>query len=1507
MKNICLLMTLLASTQLLAFNEKNIYYENLKADCLRVENDVFAVDFTELGGRMMSLTFKPANVNLTNPETIGSTTENLWNIPKSRFFLREKPFLFNKKLTEDSYVATFSGNQKGGGIDFLNVVKTYTLQDNTTIIKLDYAFENLPDAMSALNYAFLLHHNLGVLGEETTYFYPTKEGIKVIAPHKRPLDLWVFNPARGWLGCAAKSGKGVAIAMDYAQVHAFYSWFSKDKIPTLEWRMIPMSIEAGKQAKTSVEFIAFTGLDAVCGAGNGLVGDIKVLKAAPEPGDQVPLKVIIYNGKAGTVQAALNIRKSGEENWTQLTTNTLEFDKFGTKEFTANVTLVQEGILELEVILANGQDELARLNQIVNFGESDQPWVIAPLIKQRESSIQQINLRIFDNVAETPHIKWGKPLPKGTQPNVLALTDFQCIPEIAQLKQRFDFNVKTTYLPYSGLSQALANPIYSLGDTFGLLTGNDVEENLLKALDDKHDAIVIGGLPWKAFSQKARQKIQEQIKNGTGIVYIGPFDPPDFLGLTGKPTTIKATPSPCENPESWLEGIPFNLLGEEQILAFKPDKDTKILANAAQAPYITEKNNAIAILYKANFGRFGDQAGLTPNLLDFYPDKESQHELYFSLLGKAILKAAGKSLPITFKNADVIDKSLTLNLTATATLAGKLSCFVTTPFNDITFQREVPFELKPGDNKITVPLEGLDYSGNLAVSAILKDHDGNVLNWGTWSTTGTENAQILEMITDKPNYNEGETIQVQLKLAGDTTGCTQLVKLIDCWGRLIQQTESTPGSQADLTIENELLSRAYKINAKLYKNKHQIAQRQAIVKVRPKQDKLVWDDYEIGTWITGDGTRLYLWKHQAEIIRSLNIKTIISNWGTIAHDFTTRHGFHPTNLAGAGLGQASEPEEYTKTKDKTLLVRNVCLSNPEFLQKIKDNFNKMSQNYSCEAMRFFWLGDEQSITGYNGKPIDFCFSNHCLEQFRIFLKDRYKSLDVLNDNWSTDFQTWDQVLPMTRDEVYANPKLVAGWADHLEFMDGRLENVVGIIRKTIEQNDPNCLVSISGTQAPTAYGGMDWWKQTRQFNSLMNYYGGGQHEIHRSFIPSGAIMPWSWGYSSKGNTAIDKCWETLFLGYKGIMGFHYKSLVNPDWTLSKPAADNKSHLEKLANGVGKLVINNYKENPEVAILYSQASIRRAFIENRRDQHRELRSKFIDLFRNLAIPFQFISYEQLENGIPGNFKVIVLADAKALSDKELKSLQDFANNNGKIYAEGEFGTHQANCKIRNTPAKLNIPAQNLKLVSQIDTQYCKALEYPQMPENAAIIEREQKQFQDALRNFGVTAPFVALTNKGKPIRDARIFTKVDRQGNRFVGVLAGNAPAQDVNADFGAEFHVYDLVNSVSYGKVSQIQLQLAQGRPYAFVLLKSKPGKPSCNLDNDKVNVSLPTAIDTVIRCTFEADGIPYPPYSRNLALNSGKATFKLPFTKFDRQRNWKITFREIIGGESETLQLQRP
>ena len=122
-----------------AFEIKNTDMSGVRMT--QVDSPYFSITVNPLGGRFWSMYSKLLKAELVDPSQDGSGTENVWNVGKSRFFLRGKPFIVSAEKFPDRAVVTSVGNHQGGGINFLRVKKSYTLWKNSARITIDYDLE----------------------------------------------------------------------------------------------------------------------------------------------------------------------------------------------------------------------------------------------------------------------------------------------------------------------------------------------------------------------------------------------------------------------------------------------------------------------------------------------------------------------------------------------------------------------------------------------------------------------------------------------------------------------------------------------------------------------------------------------------------------------------------------------------------------------------------------------------------------------------------------------------------------------------------------------------------------------------------------------------------------------------------------------------------------------------------------------------------------------------------------------------------------------------------------------------------------------------------------------------------------------------------------------------------------------------------------------------------------------------------------------------------------------
>lgn len=1502
---------------------------------LGIENNYLKLDLLpSAGGRIMNLIFKPSGVQLTNPN-FGCFTDNIWNIESSRFFLKNKAYQTVENKIPGGLAIEMKGNAAGGGIDFLEVGKTFKVFNNSAAVSIDYRFRNMPQAMTPLEYGFWFHNTLGVIGEDSTYYYPCDNGIIATDPEIQKLsnDRWFFRPARGWCAVGSSKGNGVAMVMDFSKLKCFYSWYGESgNMPSLEWRFEKMTLKESEVFSTQIQMIPFYGLPIVSGAGQDVVGALVVDAEEIETDEIVPINISLYSAIKQDVDLEVRVKRVSGTKWSIIGKGKMIFDAPATlKTMKLNYKVLEDGGYSLEVIVRKGKKELGRLNNLLICSDLDRKYKIAHLKKKLNTKKEKIDLAKYDLSKKTEHIKWAKPYCKG-KIKVLALTGYQNISEVAELAQRLSIEPHVSFLSIN------QRPIFLVGDDYGQTTQADIIDSLNMKLKSKYDVILIGGVPWNYFPKGTQNKIIKMVKNGTGLVYIDPTGKNEKLErispLFNPGAVIKGVPNVIE--KSFLtSGIPFDLFSSNECRKFQSDGN--ILVKVSGSPYMATKKigkgNVVALAYKALGGFRSSGAGLTPELRVgqkmFLNSTVTQTSLgdyweyYFSLLAKSVVYAADRLPPVEINTIKAITKEgkVIVKLELSSDIDRTVSCNLTNlnRYSTLLKKKNINIDLNKGENNISLEMDTTVFEGQQMVNIIIKDQNNKVLNWGSVGAKVEPSAKIAGIDLDKKFYKNGEAAKVTVKIDGALNEKQTIIcELFDSYRRcLFSEKRDINNPQFSIPLNNQLLSRFYTLKVALNDNGREIDLLEKSFVVTPSKKQLIWDDYEPGIWITtkaGLGMRPYLLPQLSEKLHELKINTIIANFPTLDLDFAIRNNFNPTALKGMGLSRSEEPKAYLETGDKLKLVRTPCLSDPVFLNQRKHSFSYLSKKMKKYALRFYWLGDEQSITGYGGKPIDFCLSKFCLAGFRKQLKNRYKTLDKLNEEWESDFKEWDTVLPMTRQEAWKCPNHnVAPWAEHLNFMDSRLESMIELAGNSCRKNDPNTRIFISGTQAPTAYGGMDWWRQMKWFDGVMNYNEGGQRDLQRSFKPNGDNMHWGMGYSKTGGELCYAIWESLFMGEKGVMGFHSPSLINPDMTFSNTGKDALIVLKDLTEGIGKHYINNLKAPAKIAILYSQPSIRAAFINKQREEHSKLREKYIDLCRNTGVNFNFISYEQLANGIlaKSGYKVLILPNSAALSKEEISAIRNFAMQKNVVMAEGNIATMDEHCRPFEKNSLSDIfDNERCFLNKEIDLDYNGALLYPNSGKNIKIIKKQQLSFLNYLKKVGIKPLVLIIKNGGEQVMSADLYQRKDSENCSYISVITKDPKPEQVTFKFPKKAYIYELRAGKKYGYTDSVKLFLSSSKVYVFALLEKEVGGLSVDIKQNNnlfnIDINIENGVDSVVNMqVVDPLGKTIDHYMQNIILKNGKAECTLPFALNDKKGTWRLKFKDVVTGQTLTKSIK--
>ncbi|HUU13664.1 MAG TPA: beta-galactosidase trimerization domain-containing protein, partial [Terriglobia bacterium] len=381
-----------------------------------------------------------------------------------------------------------------------------------------------------------------------------------------------------------------------------------------------------------------------------------------------------------------------------------------------------------------------------------------------------------------------------------------------------------------------------------------------------------------------------------------------------------------------------------------------------------------------------------------------------------------------------------------------------------------------------------------------------------------------------------------------------------------------------------------------------------------------------------------------------------------------------------------QKDKFLETGDKRYLIRDPDLADDAWLETLRTEVRRSMEKFKPFRPLAYYLADESSLTAY-GDPFDLSWSPATLAKFRAWLKTQYSDLAALNAEWESQFPNWDAVVPLTTAEAQAKGNY-AGWMDHRTFMEEVFAHALDVAAKTVRQEDPGGLASISGTQVPGPSNAVNWYRLDRIVDYLQPYSNGDQDDLHRSIRPD-LILTGFTGYERHGKALRHELWHRLFHGHIGASLFWHYTALNPDLTLTEQGRDLAETIGEFRNeGLALLLRGAERENCGIAVHYSLLSVRSQWITDGHIQPHELsngnatsahlkrfhsnRHAWLQALQDLGYQFDFVTTEQIEGGKLKGYRVLVLPDSIALSDGETEAIRNFVTRGGLLFSDVETG-------------------------------------------------------------------------------------------------------------------------------------------------------------------------------------------------------------------------------------------
>ncbi|MDD5706063.1 MAG: beta-galactosidase, partial [Kiritimatiellae bacterium] len=903
---------------------------------------------------------------------------------------------------------------------------------------------------------------------------------------------------------------------------------------------------------------------------------------------------------------------------------------------------------------------------------------------------------------------------------------------------------------------------------------------------------------WDFIAPELRAWIAERVKTGkSGLVYgypsglneelAGVFDPKARIGS-----------------DVLLRGFPMALIhrvnvtgdsGQYKKMYALEDSLFEEPRNLAENIIEVYRTNSVRAV-KLNY-RWGDwlcTMGFTPDTEKNAAATDVHYDYWQSLLARAVLFAAGRENAVTIRSADIADDAWTVNVDKVP--KGSRLWYRA---RDVWGRVYAAGDVRLRQAQTVLP--GKSLPPRTAVDLILKDAQGNVLDWYAASTPPASAVRITGVGLDKETYRRGDNIAGKATVVADRPGDYSLVAyLADHEDRRLVRREipcALPQGEStnafSLTIPASADSLLLRVDV-LLMDGDRIVDRQGA-------DCSVPDEKFEGFYAQvygGAGNRL--------TERQSNLR------------FRDEFGVNGSMYSGVvHAGRNIRTISYT-----THLAYVVDEKSMSVFMKDWNTFWPASLWVDLNEVKkyrpvFYSLGEEHTfqVQGSTNEAV--------LVRFQDYLKMKYEGdLAHLNTIWGTNYASWDQVKmapPVITDMLKFKSDIQK--FESRRFFERLFADKHVFLANRIRDVDPLADVGIHTTWDTWMANGYDFWLLSRAMDAVM-CYGGLQNQYARSFFKR--YYGHNYHYDP-GNEADARwnCWYALISGAHGISWYSMApgiwGATATDLNLSSDWAASASEFKAMRE-IGDLLSRTEYAQDQVAIHYSSDSLWRGVLNMS-----WLHNCYANLFFDAGVPFRFVSYEQLGDGelLKKKYPLFLMVHSISLSAAESKAIREYVEKGGTIWADMIPGEYD------NFGTKLAQPqfADLFTNLTDVALAGGKPLKVGKRGQGAVILGDIGNYSYD--RNVGNYLPAQGMLDRAIEIaKVSRVGKVVDRQtkalangvwtagyrqGRQRYVVAAKDYQLADrskaaVAIEFGGKRHIYDIREGKYRGYADKVETEL---------------------------------------------------------------------------------------------------
>lgn len=606
--------------------------------------------------------------------------------------------------------------------------------------------------------------------------------------------------------------------------------------------------------------------------------------------------------------------------------------------------------------------------------------------------------------------------------------------------------------------------------------------------------------------------------------------------------------------------------------------------------------------------------------------------------------------------------------------------------------------------------------------------------------------------------------------------------------------------------------------------------------------------------------------------------------------------------------------------DRTALVRDPSLSDPAWLARIRQRLISTVHLEERYQPLYYNLADESGIADL-AAFWDFDYSPASLEGFRSWLQGQYPSLAALNREWATHYGDWGSIVPETTAEAIGRTdENFSSWADMKAWMDVAFARALAAGRDAVHEADSNAFAAIEGGQVP-GWGGYDYALLTRSVDLMEIYDAGDNVAIAHSLAPDMPILTTAFP-NPGGAEEESRVWRELLRGSRGLVLWDEKrQFVDPDGTPG-PRAAAASYFRPLRNGIGALFAASEPIWDGIAILYSPASQRTAWMVEWKgkgdawigrdseaeggDTHNPVRASvraFMANFEHLGFEPRFVSSSQLASGAlaAGNYLVLVLPHSIALSAEEARAIRRFAESGGMVLADTEPGIFDQHARRLAKGPLADLFGRRIEPFT------------PSLVDGN--VERPERTSLSALRKLlgdaGIAPRFKLGHADGTPVEDVVTHRLLDGEVT-ILGLQrdfdAATLGSERVVLALAHPAAAYDLLRQKQLGLSDRVELDIDPVKPTLLAISPRPLKEPSIRgpsqarrgeVTTFKIGIGGETIRHScVLHVDVEdPDDRPKLAYGKNIVVREDDGKFALPLALNDPIGRWRLRFTDVATG----------